>query len=209
MKLAYSRCPSFDEVIPALLAHGPEGLNQHVGFKPGVPVKPMLAKPASGVSEVLDRFSAAPFTCEYKYDGERAQIHLLEGGGVKIYSRNSEDNTGKFPDVAAALPALLQPGIKSAVLDAETVAYDREQGRILPFQARDTREGVIWGIVFWSRRLGVRGHCPAAVAPASFTGPLGGPGPVSPQRTTSPPPNATPPILLGACRCCRRGRART
>jgi DNA ligase-1 len=40
---------------------------------------------------VIDKFQDCEFTCEYKYDGERAQLHVLEENGGKkkvlIFSR--------------------------------------------------------------------------------------------------------------------------
>ena len=51
-------------------------------------------------------------------------------------SRNSENNTGKYPDLAADVPKLLKHGVTSVVLDCEAVAYDRVTKKILPFQVR-------------------------------------------------------------------------
>ena len=77
---------------------------------------------------------------EYKYDGERAQVHLLEDGSVKIFSRNSEDNTNKYPDLLEHIMRAKQSSVTSCVIDAEVVAYDRERNCLLPFQILSTRK---------------------------------------------------------------------
>jgi hypothetical protein len=64
----------------------------------------MLAKPTKAIGEVLDRFEGKRFTCEYKYDGERAQVHKLADGTVGVFSRNSEDMSKKYPDLIEQLP---------------------------------------------------------------------------------------------------------
>jgi len=140
LKTSYAECPTYDLLIPALLEDGIAGLSERCKLTPGIPLRPMLAHPTKGVQEVLNRFENCKFTCEWKYDGERAQIHLHKGGKVNIFSRNQEDNTTKFPDIIARLPSCLVEGVESAVLDCEAVAWDREKKSIQPFQILSTRK---------------------------------------------------------------------
>ncbi|KAL2536283.1 DNA ligase 1 [Forsythia ovata] len=139
VKRVYSVIPVYDKIVPTLLVSGVWNLPKTCSFSPGIPVGPMLAKPTKGVSEIVEKFQDMEFTCEYKYDGERAQIHYMENGLVEIYSRNAERNTGKFPDVVAAVTRLKKPSVTSFVLDCELVAYDRDKQKILPFQVLSTR----------------------------------------------------------------------
>ena len=161
LKQVYSELPSYEVIIPAMLEHGILNLHEACKLQPGVPLKPMLAKPTKSISEVLDRFEGKDFTCEYKYDGERAQIHYVAPevqeefpsasqtlvkdpksfkGLASIFSRNSEDLSKKYPDILDKLNTWIKPGTKSFVVDCETVAWDTEAKRVLPFQQLMTRK---------------------------------------------------------------------
>ncbi|XP_048690785.2 DNA ligase 1 isoform X2 [Caretta caretta] len=140
LKQTFCELPSYDIIVPILLEHGVESLPQHCKITPGIPLKPMLAQPTKGIGEVLKRFEEAAFTCEYKYDGERAQIHILENGDVHIYSRNQEDNTSKYPDIISRIPKVKKGSLRSCILDAEAVAWDPEKRQIQPFQVLTTRK---------------------------------------------------------------------
>ncbi|KAL2124041.1 hypothetical protein VTJ04DRAFT_406 [Mycothermus thermophilus] len=159
LKTVYSELPSYDVIIPAMVEHGIENLPEHCKLRPGVPLKPMLAKPTKAITEVLDRFEGQTFTCEYKYDGERAQIHYVAkdtneqlsqstmsaskevGKGVAaIFSRNSEDLSKKYPDILEKLPTWVNENTKSFVLDCESVAWDVKEKKVLPFQQLMTRK---------------------------------------------------------------------
>ncbi|KAH8997281.1 DNA ligase I [Lactarius akahatsu] len=157
VKSVYSELPNYDVVVPALLNAGVGKLRDECKLTPGVPLKPMLAKPTKAIGEVLDRFEDKRFTCEYKYDGERAQVHKLADGTVGVFSRNSEDMSKKYPDLVEQLPhvgswlfheggflslnnTVHQKNTETFVLDAEAVAIDRATGKLMPFQELSKRK---------------------------------------------------------------------
>lgn len=161
LKEVYSELPSYEVIIPAMLEHGISNLHESCKLQPGVPLKPMLAKPTKSITEVLDRFEGKNFTCEYKYDGERAQIHYVAPeaeseypaaentlvkdskafrGLASIFSRNSEDLSKKYPDILEKLNTWIKPSTTSFVLDCETVAWDPQNKKVLPFQQLMTRK---------------------------------------------------------------------
>ncbi|CCO35623.1 DNA ligase 1 [Rhizoctonia solani AG-1 IB] len=140
LKSVFSEIPSYDIVIPALLTGGMDSLRENCKLTPGIPLKPMLAKPTKAIGEVLDKFENTKFTCEYKYDGERAQVHRLEDGTVAVFSRNSEDMSKKYPDLVEQLPRCFKESTKSFVLDAEAVAIDKTTKKLLPFQELSKRK---------------------------------------------------------------------
>lgn len=101
----------------------------------------MLAHPTKSISEVLNRFENMSFTCEYKYDGERAQIHKLnDSNQMIIFSRNQENMSEKYPDIMEHMRLAPKDTTISFVIDSEAVAWDKNLNKILPFQVLSTRK---------------------------------------------------------------------
>lgn len=90
---------------------------------PGVPCKPMLAKPTKDINIIFTRFEGKPFTCEYKYDGLRGQIHYHHGK-ITIYSRNLENMTAQYPDVCKNILDAIKPDVEDFIVDSEIVGMD-------------------------------------------------------------------------------------
>jgi DNA ligase-1 len=97
----------------------------------------MLASPVESAEEAAARFQEASMTddrpatihafLEDKYDGMRAQLHCgdpEQPGRVAIYSRNREDITASFPELAEAF-AHVDCGMGGPlILDGEILAWD-------------------------------------------------------------------------------------
>ena len=127
IKSVFSELPNYDQVIPALLENGVAKLHESCKMTPGasicgtaladcsgIPLKPMLAKPTKAITEVLNRFQDRHFTCEFKYDGERAQVHRLDDGKLRVFSRNSEDMSIKYPDLVDQMAHVRRDGRRRA-----------------------------------------------------------------------------------------------
>jgi DNA ligase-1 len=140
IKKAYSEVPSYDSLLDALLRVPLDQMHKACTLTPGIPVEPMLAKPTKSIQEVLKRLNGKRFTCEFKYDGERAQVHMLEDGTFKVFSRNLLDTSGKYPEVSQYVKLAAKDSVTSYVLDTEVVAFNRETGKLVPFQILSTRK---------------------------------------------------------------------
>jgi DNA ligase-1 len=109
-----------------------QGVDALKNIKPevGIPIRPMLAERLNDPVEILKKLGGRALV-EYKYDGERAQIHK-KGDKIYIYSRRLENITHMYPDVVE----MARKGIKAkeAIVEGEIVAIDPQTGEFRPFQ---------------------------------------------------------------------------
>ncbi|KAL8472656.1 hypothetical protein ACS0TY_029752 [Phlomoides rotata] len=138
---AYNKLPNLDLLIPSLMDKGTQFSSSTISMIPGIPIKPMLAKITNGAPQVLKTFQNRAFTCEYKYDGQRAQIHRLADGSIHVFSRNGDETTSRFPDLIDIVKDSCVDAAVTFILDAEVVAIDRKNNqRLMSFQELSSRE---------------------------------------------------------------------
>jgi DNA ligase-1 len=101
----------------------------------GKPIRPALAERLPDAESIIKRVGSE-FAVEGKYDGFRNQVHL-DHADVKIFSRNLENMTDMFPDLAEAVKKEVKAS--TAILEGEALAYNPVTGEFLPFQETTKR----------------------------------------------------------------------
>ncbi|KAK6541196.1 hypothetical protein TWF694_008563 [Orbilia ellipsospora] len=139
VKACFARCPNYNELVPGLLKVGLAGLKEVCKLTVHTPLKPMLGSITRDLPEMLGRLGTREFTAEYKYDGQRAQIHCDEKGKVSIFSRHLENMTDKYPDLVALIPSIRGPNVTTFIMEGEVVAIDSDTGSLKTFQTLASR----------------------------------------------------------------------
>lgn len=140
VKTCFARRPNYNDLVPALLEIGVcDELIVRCDLTMHIPLRPMLGSITRDLGEMLTKLQGRDFGCEYKYDGQRAQVHCDENGKVSIFSRHLEVMTDKYPDLVALVPEIRGDGVSSFILEGEVVAVDQETGELKTFQTLTNR----------------------------------------------------------------------
>ncbi|MFX1263542.1 MAG: ATP-dependent DNA ligase [Promethearchaeota archaeon] len=126
---AFNVCSDLTAVARILATEGIDAVGD-VQSTVGRPIRMMAAKKLSNSSEIIEK-AGPEVLVEYKYDGERVQVHK-NGDSITLFSRRQEVITEQYPDVVELVRA--QVRAEKCVLEGECVAIDPETGRSRPFQ---------------------------------------------------------------------------
>jgi len=126
---AFNLCSDLGYVAKILASEGIEALKKFK-IEVGRPIRPMLAERLSSPEEIFKKVGGKVIA-EYKYDGERAQIHKDEDE-VYIFSRRLENITHQYPDVVELVKTHIRA--KEAIVEGEIVCVDPDTGEMRPFQ---------------------------------------------------------------------------
>ncbi len=154
LERAFNVCADIGEIAQVFKESGLKGISK-IKARIGVPIRPAKSERLPSADKIVEKLEV--FGVEGKWDGLRVQIHYDKGkymqlGGqedlfgskgqqkfVRIFSRNLDNMTQMFPEIAKAVAEL---AVKSVILDGEAVAYDPKTGKLLGFQDTVTRKRI-------------------------------------------------------------------
>ncbi|KAI0892349.1 ATP-dependent DNA ligase [Annulohypoxylon nitens] len=140
VKACFARRPNYNDLIPTMLEIGVcDELLLRCDLALHIPLRPMLGSITRDLSEMLTKLQGRDFACEFKYDGQRAQVHCDDKGKVSIFSRHLEVMTDKYPDLVELVPKIRGEGVSSFIMEGEVVAVDQQSGELKNFQTLTNR----------------------------------------------------------------------
>lgn len=134
LEIAYNVRPDIGLLAQAVKADGIMGLSR-IKAKVGAPILAALCQRLPTADEMIKKMGTV--SVEAKYDGVRVQIHFKKSGLVKTFSRNLENTTEMFPEIAEIEHQL---NANEVILDSEAVGLDPKTGKLISFQATMTRK---------------------------------------------------------------------
>jgi len=129
LERAYNVSSDLGRVAKIVAEKGLEGVKKFK-ISVGEPIRAMLCERLSSPEEILEKLGGKCIA-EYKYDGERIQVHK-KGDEVTLFSRRLESISDQYPDAIELLRKYVKA--KDAILEAECVAVDPDTGEMKPFQ---------------------------------------------------------------------------
>ncbi|MFX1257934.1 MAG: ATP-dependent DNA ligase [Promethearchaeota archaeon] len=130
---AYNLHPDLGDITKILAEKGIEVVKKiEINYK--TPIRMMLASRVP-YPDIISKLGA-PFTAEYKLDGERLQIHK-QGNDVLLFSRRLLEISEQYPDVCEIIKENIKA--ENVIIEGEVVAMDAFYEKMLPFQVLSKR----------------------------------------------------------------------
>lgn len=128
LERAYNLCSDIGYVARVFAGKGLEGV-KGIKIEVGRPIRPMLAE-RMGSPVLILRKLGGRCGAEYKYDGERVQVHR-KGDEFYLFSRRLENITHQYPDLIEFLKEAIDHDF---IIELEAVVIDPSSGEVKPFQ---------------------------------------------------------------------------
>lgn len=145
LELIYQKRADIGMLAKVYLSHRSESseqrlkvLDDQIKVTIGIPIVPALCQRLNSSEEIIAKMHE--IVVEPKYDGLRVQIHLdthaAEGEKIRVFTRNLENVTHMFPELQDIFSKL---SASACIVDGEAIGYNKETGKLLPFQETITR----------------------------------------------------------------------